>query len=138
MTGKHPHLSLMEKIPLHEFLGLKVKSVGNGCAEIEIEVSPELANPTGALHGGVIYSMCDVVCYIALIHELNPDELAATHDIHFSIMRAAMIGDRISFRGQIVKRGKNIAFLEAKALSGDQVIATGRVTKSIMKMPKTK
>lgn len=104
-----------------------------GEARIDVIVGPGTINAAGMFHGGVIYTVCDMACYAALLGELADGENAATHDIHISLIRAAHIGDRVQFVGKLIRRGRNIAFMEAEARCGDNLLARASVTKSILR-----
>ena len=43
-------------------LGVKILSISDGHAEAELPVVPELFNPIGTIHGGVMYTLADTVC----------------------------------------------------------------------------
>lgn len=125
-------LPLVENHPLHRYLGVEKIHADAGCSRIEIAVGDGAVNPRGAFHGGVAYTLCDMACYTALLSELKDDEDAATHDIHVSVLRAAQRGDRVVATGKVIKRGRNIAFMEAELHCGDRLLARASVTKSIL------
>ncbi len=119
-------------IPLHRFLGLHGLQAADGQASLKITVNENTANPAGVLHGGVAYALCDVVAYAALLTCIEAGAGAVTHDIHVSVIRAAPLGAEVEFRGQVVRKGGRIAFLDAQALSAGEIIASARVTKSLL------
>ena len=122
-----------ESHPLHRMMGVeKIESV-NGSSSIAFTVGDMSVNARGAFHGGVAYTICDMACYSALLGLLNEGENAATHDIHVSLLRAAVRGDRIVTTGKVIKRGRNVAFMEAEMHCGDELIARATVTKSILR-----
>lgn len=126
-------LSLVESHPLHRYLGVEKIHAQNGEAHFEITVNNNTVNPRGVFHGGVVYTVCDMACYAALTSVLADDEDAVTVDIHVSVMRAAKIGDRVRITGKLLKRGRNIGFMQSEAYLGEQLIARATVTKSIIK-----
>lgn len=125
-------LAGVSQIPLHQFLGVRDLTSSNGQASLKIEVNKQTANPAGMLHGGVAYALCDVVGYAALLSVLPEGVQAVTHDIQVSVMRAARLGDEVTFQGRVIKQGARIAFLDAEALVNGEVVASARVTKSIL------
>ncbi len=126
-------LAQMAALPLHRYLGIGCIKATDGRAHFEIQVGEHSANPNGALHGGVVCTLCDVACYAALQNDLADDEDAVTHDIHVSVMRAARTGDTVRFEATVIKRGRSLAFVEAQAYCGDKLMASARVTKSILR-----
>ena len=41
-------------------VGVKIVEIREGYARAELEVTPELSNPIGSLHGGCLFTMADV------------------------------------------------------------------------------
>jgi uncharacterized protein (TIGR00369 family) len=120
---------------LHQHLGLRLLEAQDGRSALELPVSSAVANPMNVLHGGILYTVCDVAAYAALVTLLRDDQGAVTHDLHVSCMRPAPFGSLVRVEGQVVKLGRSLAFLDAKATLGDTLIATARVTKSISAAP---
>lgn len=118
--------------PLHRVLGIGTITAADGRARFDMTVGAHSANPRGALHGGVIYALCDVAAYAALLSLLADDEDAVTHDLHVSLLRPAQTGERVQFSAQVLRRGRSLAFIDAQALRGDTVLASARVTKSLL------
>lgn len=127
-------LEAVKAHPYHAYLGLKQFQSDNGQGRLELQVAEQHINPAGALHGGIIYSVLDVVAYIALLSQLTPGHEAVTHDIHISVMRAAKLGDQLEFSATVEKLGKSLAFIQAQASSNGKLIATARVTKSLISL----
>lgn len=125
-------LETVKAHPYHQYLDLEDFNSNEGTGSLTLKVSDKHINPAGVLHGGVVYSVLDVVSYIALLSKLTAKQEAATHDIHVSVMRPAKAGDTVSFVAQIEKLGKSLAFITSKAKVDGKTIATARVTKSII------
>ncbi len=128
----NPRLRKVLDHPLHKFLGVADISSDDGRGEIRIKVSEELVNPAGLFHGGVVYVLSDVCAYAGLLSLLEDSEEAVTHDLHVSVLRPAKLGDEVTFRPDVVKRGRQLCFLDVTASVNEKVIATARVTKSII------
>lgn len=118
--------------PLHRYMGVEQIDAADGESTIAISVGEHAVNARGAFHGGVAYTLCDMACYAALLSELAENENAATHDIHVSLLRAAKLGDRVVTTGKVIKRGRNIAFMEAEIRCEGELLARATVTKSIL------
>jgi len=128
----NPRLQKVLDHPLHKFLGVADITSTDGSGEIRITVTQELVNPAGLFHGGVVYVLSDVCAYAGLLSVLEDTEEAVTHDLHVSVLRPAKLGDDVVFRSQIVKRGRQLCFLDVIASVNDKTIATVRVTKSVI------
>ena len=76
--------------------------------------------------------LCDVCAYSGLISALGDQEDAVTHDIHVSVLRPVKEGSEVIYKSSIVKRGRTLCFINVEARSNDKLIATARVTKSMI------
>ncbi|MFM2418945.1 MAG: hypothetical protein RL385_3668 [Pseudomonadota bacterium] len=133
MTIRHPQLDVVETVPYHRWLGIASIVAEAGQASFNLPVAEHCANTFGVLHGGIIASCCDIVAYCALVSALPHDTLAVTHGFNLSIMRPTSVGVRLRFEGRVIRKGRNVAFLDAKVLDGENIVATAQVTKSLMK-----
>lgn len=132
MSALERVLPEVEAHALHRYMGVERIQASDGESRFEIIVNEQILNPRAALHGGVIYTLCDMACYTALLSTLADNEDAATHDLHVSVLRAAKLGDRVSVHGRVLKRGRHNAFMEAELHSGGKLLAKASVTKSIV------
>lgn len=119
-------------IPLHRFLGLRLVDDADPAAGVHVEVSEPTLNPAGVLHGGIVTALLDVACYLALLPSLAPGENAVTHDVAASLVRPVARGSLLRIQGQVVRKGRAVAFLRAEASVGDVVVATAQVTKTLV------
>lgn len=132
MLTTHPHLTALGNHELHRFMGAELRLAAGGKSQISFPVTERMLVPAGALHAGLLYTACDLAAYAALLSELPDNEGAVTHDIHISVMRSASAGDVIDVTAEVVKRGRTLAFIDARAMSGDKIMASARVTKSLV------
>jgi uncharacterized protein (TIGR00369 family) len=120
-------------IPFHEFLGMELRDADDPAAGIWFPVGPPTLNPVGLLHAGVIYSLMDVACFLALIQHLRDDEHAVTHDLTVSLLRPVSPDKRVDITGTVLRRGRQVAFMRADATVDGQVVAAAQVTKSVVR-----
>lgn len=118
--------------PLNRALGLELVQAGDGRALARFRAEGITLGLGGTAHAGSLYAMLDVVAFLALVPELGADEHAVTHDFHASLLRPLPEGAVCELHGRVVRRGRAVAFLDSEARVGDRLIATGRVTKSIV------
>jgi uncharacterized protein (TIGR00369 family) len=131
MITDHPHLAALMQFGLHRDMGVKFHMAHEGRAHISFVVTPAMLTMAPALHAGYLYTACDLASYAALTSLLRPDEGAVTHDLHVSVMRSAMGGETVDIHAQVVKHGRTLAFLDARAMTGERLLATARITKSL-------
>jgi uncharacterized protein (TIGR00369 family) len=122
----------IEAVPLHQFLGMRVVSHDATSSRIELPAGPQALNGAGMLHGGVLYAIGDAAAYTALLGQMNDDEEAVTHDLHVSVMKPVPPGSTVRFEGLVERRGKTLAFLSVRVSVDGALVATARVTKSII------
>ncbi len=120
-------------IPFHQFLGMELRDADDPAAGIWFPVGLPTLNPVGLLHAGVIYSLMDVACFLALIQHLGDDEHAVTHDLTVSLLRPVSPGKRVDITGTVLRRGRQVAFMRADATVDGQVVAAAQVTKSVVR-----
>ncbi|MBU1195610.1 MAG: PaaI family thioesterase [Proteobacteria bacterium] len=118
--------------PLHQYLGVRSINTKEGAGTFSIEVSRNVLNPAGAFHGGVIYFLCDVCAYAGLLSLLDDKTEAVTHDIQVSVMSSAKLKDIVEFNSKIIRLGRRLCFIEVTAMVKDKIIATAKITKSIL------
>ena len=108
--------------PFGDMLGIVFTAYGEGRSRCELDVRPELVNPHGVLHGGVVYSMADFGMGAAVYSTLADDELCATVEIKISYVSAVKSGHLVCDTG-VIDRRRRIATLESEVRSGDGLVA---------------
>lgn len=132
MLPNHPHFAPLAAQQLHRDMAIAFHTGENGRSHISFIVSQQMLTPAPALHAGFVYTGCDLASYVALMSVLKDTESAVTHDLHISLMRTAFAGERVEITAEVVKRGRTLAFLDAKAMCGERLLATARITKSLL------
>ncbi len=119
-------------IPLHRYIGITLVDADDPAAGIVLPVEEPVLNNVGVLHGGIIPALLDVACYLALLPHLDAGQNAVTHDVTASLVRPVSAGRRVEMRGEVVRRGRAVAFLRAEAQVDGVVVAYGQVTKTVV------
>ncbi len=120
--------------PFSAHIGVEMEELREGYARLSIVLETRHTNPNGVMHGGVITTMMDSALGAAL-GALRGEEASrsphATVEMNASFLAGARPGDRIVVEGRVLRLGKTIAFGEAEARRGDELIAKGRLTFAI-------
>ncbi len=120
--------------PFSAHIGAEMEELREGYARLSIVLEPHHTNPNGVMHGGVITTMMDSALGAAL-GALRGEEAGrnphATVEMNASFLAGARPGDRIVVEGRVLRLGRTIAFGEAEARRGDELIAKGRMTFAI-------
>lgn len=119
-------------IPLHRFLGVRLLDPGNPSAGISFPVGEAAQNQAALLHGGVVTALLDVASYLALLPHLDDAEHAVTHDMSVSLLRPVGPDENVAVVGDVLRRGRAVAFLRAEATVDGRTVAAAQVTKSIV------
>ena len=117
-------------------LGIEVDDAGPGWVRLRVPVRDELRNAAGApVHGGVYSALVDTAVGGALstLHDAAEGGVGQTTlDLNVSFLAGASEGDLLA-EGRILKRGRSIAFGEARINDGSgRLLAVGRATYMIL------
>ena len=105
--------------------GLRVTSVGDGCAEGEALLTDRHLNPLGIPHGGVYCTMMDQVAGAAAC---SRGSMCRTVDCEVRFFAPAA-GDRLYSHAQAIRMGRSITVMRAWVTDGDgTVCAEGTYT----------
>jgi len=125
-------ISPIKNHPLHIHLGVQDITSESGNGTLTAIVNTNSLNPSGYYHGGVMYTLCDCCAYSGILSALKSNEDAVTHDIHISVLRPGKLHDKVIYQSKLVKRGKTLCFIDVEAKIDGKLIATARITKSIV------
>lgn len=113
---------LIEHVPQAQALGLKVENGARGQAWLSVPYSEELIGDieTGVLHGGVITTLLDNACGIAVQLALPERMAIATLDLRIDYMKPAIPKLDLNAHTHCYKVTKNIAFVRGAAYHEDE------------------
>ena len=99
------------RIPFNVFLGMQVRHLADGLAEMMIPSRPELTGDPlrPALHGGVVSALADTVGGLAVFTQLNKDRLVSTLDLRVDYLRPGAVDHDIFARATVVRAGNRVA-----------------------------
>ena len=114
------------------YLGVQVDDAGEGWVRLRVPVGDGLRNAAGApVHGGVLSALVDMAVGGALgtTHDNAAGGVGQTTlDLNVSFLAAAGDGDIVA-EGRLLRRGRSIAFGEARITDGSgKLVAVGRAT----------
>jgi len=119
----------------HLFSQLDLRSVeveGADCA-MELALTPSLTNPRGALQGGLIATLADIVAGQAVFIGQAPDFAAATADLSVHYLAPVMVGPA---RGEahILRRGRTtvVVRVDIRDVGADRLAAASTVTYTVL------
>ncbi len=125
----------VRRSPFHQWAGMDLIEVGDGQAELGMELRPHHFNPQGIVHGGIISALADTAIGLALRSKLRPGmtHRTAQLDVHFL---AKGEGNRLIGRGHALHLGQRMGYGEAEVLDGSgQVLAKASATFIVLPAP---
>ena len=134
MIDRETLLAAMEEFPMHKRLGFTLIHTDEGVCEARSVVGDNHLNFGGVVHGGVMYLLLDVTAYCAAVTVMPAGFNATTHDIHISVLRPTPAGATLTLRAVVRKRGRTLYFIDSEAWVGDRLMASARVTKSLVSL----
>ncbi len=118
--------------PFSAHIGAEMEELREGYARLSLVLEQRHTNPNGVMHGGVVTTLMDEVLggVIASVRGMEAMWAAphATVEMNASFLLGARPGDKIVVEGRVLRLGRSMAFGEAEARRGDELIATGRMT----------
>lgn len=115
-------------ISLLKTLGIRLTEIAEGHAVMEVTVDDRHRNYLGGVHGGLIATLIDTVCFFP--KPLLPSGQAATTvDLNVSFLRSAALGDQLSARAELLHLGRRTASLAVRVTDQrERLIAHGTAT----------
>ncbi len=78
-------------------------------------------NINQVVHGGVYATILDTAMGGAVVTMLGEDEVTATTSLYVEFLRPAREGQKLRARGEVVRRGRHLAFVKGDLVDGDGV-----------------
>ena len=103
--------------PFFRMMGIDVVTIGEGGAELQMQVRPDMTNGVGWLQGGIYLSLTDEAMVLALYSVLEKGEDIATISESTSFIRGAREG-LLFATGRVVRKGRRVAFAEGEVRRG--------------------
>ena len=123
--------TLMETvIPFNKFMGIRITSVRNGFARMELPFREEfIGDPVRpALHGGVITTLIDTCGGAAVWSAADPGDRVSTVDLRVDYLLPGPLED-LACEGKVLRIGNRVGVADMRVFSiksPDRIIASGK------------
>jgi uncharacterized protein (TIGR00369 family) len=110
-----PDWSLIAKLGgFHKEVGFTIdpSATANGVCVVSGKVEARHLNINQVVHGGVYATILDTAMGAAVITLLTEKEVTATTSLYIEFLRPAREGQSLTARGEVVRRGRHLAFVE--------------------------
>ena len=94
-----------------QLLGIKIEEISLGHCKGKMEVSEQIKNPYGALHGGSLYSFADIIAGAAACTYGNP-VVTVSGSMNFLLPAAGI--EYLYCQADAVRQGKTLAVYDVK------------------------
>ncbi len=118
-------IDLAAKTPFYQMVGIRLRLLGPGQAELEVQTENIHTNPIGLVHGGLIMSIADAAMGNAI---RSTGVIGVTVDCSVSFPGAARLGEILIARGEVIKTGRKLIFAEATVWAGDRILGHSKAT----------
>src|SRR5687767_11664836 len=113
----------IDSVPFAKLLGIELDDISNGTATLGLNISEQLTQNHGVVHGGAIASLIDTATAFAIIPLLAPQERVTTVDLTISYLRPLTEG-RIRATAKVVRAGRRLFVVSAEVFDKDGKLAT--------------
>ncbi len=120
-TRPVPDLLAAARRGFHHEVGFRIdpRRSGAGFVTVTGRVERRHLNINGVVHGGVYATILDTSMGAAVVSVLNETETTATTSLYVEFLRAAREGETLTARGEVLRRGRHIAFAEGNLYGSD-------------------
>ena len=113
---------------LTALLGARLQPAEGGTA-LDLDVTQDLTNPLGNLHGGITFAACDLAAQAALLAVGGPTQTAS---IHVAYPRPMPLGTTPRFEARVLHHGRSLGIVRVTAtLDGVKPCAVATITTGV-------
>lgn len=120
-----------DRQPVTSTLGLKIEEITPGGIVLSMPYDKSFTQQHGFLHAGIVTTGLDNACGYAAFSLMAPEAAILSVEFKTSLLAPAK-GESFLFRAEVVKAGRTLSFVEAKAFAVDsgeeKLIATMTAT----------
>ncbi|MGA9839912.1 MAG: PaaI family thioesterase [Thermoplasmata archaeon] len=105
----------------HTEVGFRIDAARSGPGYVTVTGTVERRhlNINGVVHGGVYATILDTAMGAAVVSVLTGAETTATTSLYVEFLRAARERETLTARGDVLRRGRHIAFAEGNLYGSD-------------------
>ncbi|MGI0132733.1 MAG: PaaI family thioesterase [Thermoplasmata archaeon] len=105
----------------HHHVGFRIVpgETGDGVCTVGGVVRSRHLNINQVVHGGVYATILDTAMGGAVVSLLRDGEVTATASLYIEFIRPAGLGQHLTARGEVVRRGRHLAFVQGNLVDGE-------------------
>lgn len=94
-----------------QILGIKIEEISLGHCKGKMEISKHIKNPYGALHGGSLYSLADIIAGAAAC-TYGSNVVTVSGNMNFLLPAVGL--EFVYCQADVIRQGKNLAVYDVK------------------------
>jgi len=126
----------LSRHPVSKYHKLDFINYGEGYAVARAFFSDARPSSKLEVHAvlGAAYFLIDITSYAALLSQMHEGESAITQDIHVTVLTPIPHGSEVTVKARVVKTKQRagLAFLDGEVWHNNKLMATAKVTKSLL------
>ena len=116
----------LHKCEYHRLCGLNIISFGPGFAEVIMEPRKEVHNPLGVVHGGAIFTLCDLAAGAAAAAH---GQVGVTQCSSMNFLRPGKGSHRLTAKTTEIKKGRTTGVYQVVVTDeDDEMVAIATMT----------
>ncbi len=123
----------MRNAPFVENMGIKFPSIKSGYCMARVEVSENMLNNYGTVHGGALFTIADACSGAAAFFALGENEICRTVELKINYFRPVTTGELIC-EAKMANKSSNLATVDSEITNNGQLIAKTLGTYFIQKI----
>lgn len=126
----------LNESPFYQLIGMEILELRRGYSRFRLNVTRNLQNVSGIVHGGAIASMADAAMGVALATLLDPlAQRPITVEMKINYMAPSRDGELIA-EGRVVQRGSTLTVTGAEVRSGNGELVAVAIGTFLVKQAK--
>lgn len=120
--------------PYFKLLGMKLRALEEGRAEVVIRTCERHLNPLGMVQNGIMASVLDAACSWSFLSQIPDGRGVATAKLNTNFVDSCGPGQDLLSIGRVIKVGKRLGFSEARLSeeSSGRLLAFATATSAIV------
>jgi uncharacterized protein (TIGR00369 family) len=129
MSEQQDRIQDFASVPVHRFLGLRMIIPSSEQATVEMDVSPDLCQETGVVHGGLLSALADATA-ANLFQPYVPDHLLTTSiEFKMNFLRPVLAEQgKLVAQASVLRRGRKVGVAEVEITQAEKLVAKGLFT----------
>lgn len=126
-----------ERIPHVAVMGIRIEAVSRACAMARLPCRPEFIGDTlrRVIHTGVVTSLVDSVCGLAVSARIGAPQAVATLDLRVDYLRPSRGDADLLCRAECYRLATHVAFVRARVWQDDPAAPVAEGLATFMRTP---